>query len=422
MVGDSAPRSTRSSSLRWFATATMIDGRRHLQVDHAADVQIGQLSGRGRSVGREHGQHFALGVTVRGGRDQPFVVVQPGQQPVAHAVRLAVLRDGAVPVVERERLAARADRQPGAVRAERRTVQETLRGHEAAVALGARAAQANVDPGGRVLVRVEQVQVGARVVDEPLAVAGQVARVVVLVVGVAPQVLARGRARVDVAEAFVVGQEVDPLADPARSRQIAVQTQQRPERAAAVGVDPERAGRAAAIALPVRGVAERVARQDDCAPRSVDDCARPGPTEAGVAVRRRCRPSHRRRLRGASTRARTGVPPRWHRRRVCRLATSRRRCNSGCHRRSAAVMAHHRRASRTPRAVPPHGRRKRSATHRAKNAADWLRRRQRSVCRQARHPPRRATDHLHRQKPAHPRGSTESGNTQGQDHHAWVEY
>ena len=72
-----------------------------------------------------------------GNGDQAAIVVQPGEQAVAYAVRLAVLADGALPVGEAERLAARRERQTGAVRAERGAMQIRARRHEPSTALRA---------------------------------------------------------------------------------------------------------------------------------------------------------------------------------------------------------------------------------------------------------------------------------------------
>jgi hypothetical protein len=58
------------------------------------------------------------------------------------------------------------------------------------------------------------------VVDQPAAIAAEVAGVVILVIGVAAEVAARRGAGVDVANALVIGEEVDPIADPARAGEI----------------------------------------------------------------------------------------------------------------------------------------------------------------------------------------------------------
>src|SRR5262249_42503900 len=189
-------------------------GWRDIQVDDASYVEVGERAGWLGGVRRQKRQHLAWRVTVRGGGDEPLVVVEPGDHAVAHAIRHAVLRNCAFPVVEGEWLASRADRQSAAIRAQRRAVQEALGGHEASLALGARAAEADVESRWAITRWVQQVDIGARVVDEPLATAAEVARVVFVVVGVPLQVIAGRGARVDIAEALVVGQKEDATADP----------------------------------------------------------------------------------------------------------------------------------------------------------------------------------------------------------------
>ena len=126
--------------------------------------------------------------------------------------------------------------------------------HEAARRLRARARHVDVEPDAAVLGGVEQPQLGTALVDDALAVAGGVAGVIVGVVGVAAQRAAVGRARIEVAGAFEVAQEIQALADPHRRRDVAPQLVQAAEDAAAGGVDPQVAGGAAAITLPARRV------------------------------------------------------------------------------------------------------------------------------------------------------------------------
>src|SRR5262249_3821477 len=101
-----------------------------------------------------------------------------------------MLRDRALPVVESERFTPRADGQTRAVRAERHALQKARGADEASIALCAGAAQANLQAQRRLARRIENIDICARVVREPTAVSCQVAGVVVLVVGVAAQVVA----------------------------------------------------------------------------------------------------------------------------------------------------------------------------------------------------------------------------------------
>jgi hypothetical protein len=72
------------------------------------------------------------------------------------------------------------------------------------------------------------------------------------------QIGAVGLARIQVAHAFGVGEEVDAIAQPHRARDVALELAHPAERAAAFRVDPQVPGGAPAVALParrIRGVA-----------------------------------------------------------------------------------------------------------------------------------------------------------------------
>ena len=71
--------------------------------------------------------------------------------------------------------------------------------------------------------RIEQPQPRGTLVDDAPAIALCMARVVVGMVGVAPQVAAVRQAGIEVAHAFAVGQEVDARADPHRAADVALQ-------------------------------------------------------------------------------------------------------------------------------------------------------------------------------------------------------
>ena len=104
------------------------------------------------------------------------------------------------------------------------------------------------------------------------------ADVEVLVMGVAAQVLPVGAAGVEVPVRLVVGEEVDARADPHRVREVAAQRHQRRPRAVAPDVDPDRAGGAAAVALPAGRVARVTTDDDTLAARFERD--RPGGPDA----------------------------------------------------------------------------------------------------------------------------------------------
>ncbi len=129
--------------------------------------------------------------------------------------------------------------------------------------------------------------------DDALAVGGGVAGVELAgrVDPVAAQVAAVGRAGVQVGDALVVGQEREPVADPHRRGQVAVEVGlEAGELPAAVRVEPQLAGGAAAVALPPRGFAGERAEQQDRAVRARARGRRPARTAAGASRCRRRRP------------------------------------------------------------------------------------------------------------------------------------
>src|SRR5579859_7956288 len=100
------------------------------------------------------------------------------------------------------------------------------------------------------------------------------------------QVGAVGLARVDVADAFVVGKEVHPVSDPARAAQIALDLQQWSERAGAIAVDPYGSRGAPAVPLPPGGLTEGIACYHHRPVRSIcDPVGRPDWKCAGQAAR-----------------------------------------------------------------------------------------------------------------------------------------
>ena len=79
-------------------------------------------------------------------------------------------------------------------------------------------------------------------------------RVEVFVLGVALLTRSVGSAGIEVAHAFAVRQEIEALSDPHRARDVAFEFLQTPELARALGIDPQMAGGAAAVAFPARRV------------------------------------------------------------------------------------------------------------------------------------------------------------------------
>src|SRR5207245_5399059 len=110
--------------------------------------------------------------------------------------------------------------------------------------------------------------IGAALVHDALAVSRGMTRVVVVMVGVSPHSRTIGRARIEIADALEVRQEPDAIAEPQRARDISFQHLQTAKLAAARCIRPQRAGGAAAVALPARRVGGVAA--DDLRPEGPD--------------------------------------------------------------------------------------------------------------------------------------------------------
>ncbi len=190
--------------------------------------------------------------------DQRLAVGQPLAVAIAHAVGQSVLAHGTFPQRHRERLAAHVEQGAVAGRVQLRRAHVRLGRHEAAGGLRARAGHVDVEHMVLAARGVQQPQLRGALVDDAPAVALRMAGVVLGMVGMAAQLAAVVQAGVEVAHAFGIGQEVHPLADPHRAAQVALQFAHAAEAAAAIGVDPQVPGGAAAVALPacrVGGVA-----------------------------------------------------------------------------------------------------------------------------------------------------------------------
>ncbi|NJN98467.1 MAG: hypothetical protein HC875_32450 [Anaerolineales bacterium] len=93
-----------------------------------------------------------------------------------------------------------------------------------------------------ILGRVEQVQVAPGTVDNPLAVGGGVAYVIIFVVSVALDVLAVEGAGIKVADTFVVRKIINPLAQPERANDMARVFEQRLKFTLALIIKPDFSG------------------------------------------------------------------------------------------------------------------------------------------------------------------------------------
>ncbi len=89
-----------------------------------------------------------------------------------------------------------------------------------------------------VALGVKQIKLCTRVIDHALPIARKITRIEILVISMTPDVLARGCAGIDVTHSFVVGEEVNTLAQPTRSCYIAIEAEQALELAIATGITP----------------------------------------------------------------------------------------------------------------------------------------------------------------------------------------
>ena len=178
-------------------------------------------------------------------------VVQPLRQAIAHAVALAKLDHRPFVVIERKRFPACRQRQGIAVRPQPCLLQVRAGRHKLAVALHARAAPVDGDRFAAARCPVVHVEIGPGVIDDTLPVAAWVARVKVLVVRMAAQVGALGRAAVQIADAFVIAHKIDARSQPHGRGDVAVQLRQQADKLpVAAAVDPQVARCTAPIALP----------------------------------------------------------------------------------------------------------------------------------------------------------------------------
>ena len=114
---------------------------------------------------------------------------------------------------------------------------------------------ADVEPLRDVALRIVAPDLRAALIDDARAVGLRMPRVVIVVLGMPGKIGAVGLARVEIADPFGVGQEIDAISDPHRAREVALELTHPAERAAAFGIDPQVSGSAAAVALQRAGSA-----------------------------------------------------------------------------------------------------------------------------------------------------------------------
>ena len=261
-VGDQHPAVVRGQR-----EPAAVRGRGQLQ--HPAELAAAEPARRRAAVGRgDLDRVVAVGVGDPG--DLRHRVLRGGggaehlRQPGPHARGVGQRRGRAVPGGQPVHGAEHLDR-AGPAGAVGRDVADLVAGAErAGPAGGARAGQVDLEPPRLRVQPVEQPEVAVHLPDQPGAVGTQRPRVRIAVVAVPAQVGAVRADRVDVAPALVVGDEHDPVADPVRVLQLGRVVAEQPlERAAAVAVDPQLAGGAAAVALPGRAGPPLVGAEHD---------------------------------------------------------------------------------------------------------------------------------------------------------------
>lgn len=160
--------------------------------------------------------------------------------------------------------------------------------HLVAAASGARAAEPYLQlagHGARGRQIVDDPQFARALVDDSATVARGVPRIEGVMVGVAQEAGSVGQTGVEVADAFVVGEESDPPRDEHRAVQMAVEVGEQP-----LAVQPQPARRSAPVPLPGGRFVRRLAGEEQRAVFSVDvrdldvGDRPPGQPPAGEAV------------------------------------------------------------------------------------------------------------------------------------------
>ena len=149
--------------------------------------------------------------------DDALAVVKPPREAISAGVRLAELLHGALPVAQCRDLPARRQGQHMPLRVRRVGFEIFRRIDEPPVPLRPRTMALDFYLPALVLTRIEDEQVRPGVVHDALSVGAGAAGIEVPVVGVLAQPLTIAIARIEVADAIMVGDKVDALADPHRA-------------------------------------------------------------------------------------------------------------------------------------------------------------------------------------------------------------
>src|SRR5579859_4732363 len=184
-------------------------------------------------------------------RDQPSAIIEPLQKTVTDTIPLAMLDDRALPIAHREGLATGGQGYGMTVWMKCDGIEIREGRDKLAIELGALTGEFDRHVPHLFQNRVEEVEVRARVEDQTRTIRGEMADVELLLIGMAAQILASGGAGVDVANAFMVGNEVDALSHPTRAGNVPLKFEQALEDAATIGITPQMPDCASAIALPI---------------------------------------------------------------------------------------------------------------------------------------------------------------------------
>ena len=157
-----------------------IVGRGDGQIGGAAkfDIRIGFW--RASLLGIENDQAFLPRSVVDS--NQTFAIIEPFEEAVAHAIRLAVLNDWPLPVAHRESLAARGQGDRVALGMQAVRIQIEAGGDESPAALGAQAGEEYRNALCRICGGIEQVEIAAGMIDYALPVGGEIAGIEIVMV------------------------------------------------------------------------------------------------------------------------------------------------------------------------------------------------------------------------------------------------
>ncbi len=243
-------------------------GRREL--DDASDVF---LQHDGRRVTERFADLEVLRAAFVADAHEAAAVVKPLGEPVPDAAGLTVCDRGLFPKRHREGAPARDQRQRRPIRARGEVLEALADFNEASRGLGLARRGFDLDPQDAIGRAIQREERCARRVRDRRSVRRGEAHEVFGFMRVPAQVAAVGEDRVDVADALMIGEEVDALAGPHRPDEIARERDQAHEDSVAGAIDPDIARGTAAVPFPARRIVG-VAADDEAAVGMLRDRAR----------------------------------------------------------------------------------------------------------------------------------------------------